>query len=156
MIINFVNVFFKTSQSPLWTSQIVITVSLGQLCMEDVPVNKKLQDKEFVAKQLNCIMAEQDDRCDQFGKQLKRKIFFSLQSWAQLLWQSPFYVIKDASLISCVWHKNATTLWLSRLHFTTVWSFKMRYCMNFYLNFHRNYVGSKLELSNLLHKKICF
>ena len=49
--------------------------------MEDVPVNKKLQDKEFVAKQLNCIMAEQDDRCDQFGKQLKRKIFFLMSSF---------------------------------------------------------------------------
>ena len=30
----------------------------------------------------------------------------------------------------------------------------MRLCMNFYLNFHRFYEGSKLiELSNLLHKK---
>ena len=48
-------------------------MSLGQLCLEDIPVNEKLQDKKFIRKQLNCIMARNDDRCDQFGKQLKRK-----------------------------------------------------------------------------------
>ena len=48
-------------------------MSLGQLCLEDIPVNEKLQDKKFIRKQLNCIMAHNDDRCDQFGKQLKRK-----------------------------------------------------------------------------------
>lgn len=47
-------------------------MSLGQLCLEDIPVNEKLQDKKFIRKQLNCIMAHNDDRCDQFGKQLKR------------------------------------------------------------------------------------
>ena len=35
--------------------------------------DEKLQDKKFIRKQLNCIMAHNDDRCDQFGKQLKRK-----------------------------------------------------------------------------------
>ena len=51
-------------------------MSFGQLCLEDIPVNEKLQDKKFIQKQLNCIMADHDDRCDQFGKQLKRKSFF--------------------------------------------------------------------------------
>ena len=53
-----------------------IIVSLGQLCIEDLPVNEKLQDTKFVHKQLSCIMDEKDERCDQFGKQLKREFFF--------------------------------------------------------------------------------
>ena len=37
--------------------------------------------------------------------------------------------------------------------FTINRSFKMRYCMNFYLKWHRNYAWSKLELRYLLNKK---
>ena len=53
-------------------------MSLGQLCIEDLPVNEKLQDTKFVHKQLSCIMDEKDERCDQFGKQLKREFFCKL------------------------------------------------------------------------------
>ena len=38
------------------------------------------------------------------------------------------------------------------VHFTLDWSFEMRYCIRFYLNQHRNYAWSKLELQYLLNK----
>ena len=38
-------------------------------------------------------------------------------------------------------------------YFVIDWSFKLRYCMNFYLNWHRNCERSEFELSNLLNKK---
>ena len=49
--------------------------------------------------------------------------------------------------------KSSSTLQPSELFFTIDWGFKMKYCMNFYLNWHRKYEGSKLEGSYLLHKK---
>ena len=46
--------------------------------------------------------------------------------------------------MSCFWpsligNKNAITPLPFRVHFSIDCSFKMRYCMNFYLNWHRNY-----------------
>ena len=41
----------------------------------------------------------------------------------------------------------------SLLYFQIEWSFEMRYCMNFYLKWQRNYTWSKLELRYLLNKK---
>ena len=46
---------------------------------------------------------------------------------------------------SLVGNKNAIRLQPFRLHFSIDCSFKMRYCMNFYLNWHRNYVRLKLK-----------
>ena len=40
------------------------------------------------------------------------------------------------------------------LQFTIGWSFKMRYCMSFYLNWNRNYVRSKLKACFLWHSVI--
>ena len=51
---------------------------------------------------------------------------------------------------SLVGYKNAITLQHFRLHFSTDGSFKMRYCMNFYLNWHRNHIRLKLKASFLL------
>ena len=57
-------------------------------------------------------------------------------------------------LPSLVGNKNAITPQLFRLHFSIDCSFKMRYCMNFYLNWHRNYEMSNLELPNHLIKSM--
>ena len=46
----------------------------AQLCLEDGAVNEKLQDPRFIQRQLDCILAEHDQHCDQFGVQLKSKI----------------------------------------------------------------------------------
>ena len=48
-------------------------VSYCQICLEDLVVNEKLNDEYFVQKQLNCILADDDSQCDQFGVQIKRK-----------------------------------------------------------------------------------
>ena len=57
---------------------------------------------------------------------------------------------------SLVGNKNAIRLQPFRLHFSIDCSFKMRYCMTFYLNWHRNYERSNLELPNSLNKKHAF
>ena len=57
---------------------------------------------------------------------------------------------------SFVGNKNAIRPQPFRLHFSIDCSFKMRYCMNFYLNWHRNYERSNLELPNSLNKKHVF
>ena len=44
----------------------------AQLCLEDGAVNEKLRDQKFIERQLDCILAEHDQHCDQFGAQLKR------------------------------------------------------------------------------------
>eukprot|EP00093_Oithona_nana_P007937 07937.XXX_39809_40211_1 [CDS] Oithona nana genome sequencing. len=44
----------------------------AQLCLEDGAVNEKLRDPRFIQRQLDCILAEHDQHCDQFGVQLKR------------------------------------------------------------------------------------
>ena len=46
---------------------------------------------------------------------------------------------------SLVENKNAITTQLFRLHFSIDCSFKMRDCVNFYLNWHGNYVRLKLK-----------
>ena len=46
----------------------------AQLCLEDGAVNEKLRDQRFIQRQLDCILAEHDQHCDQFGAQLKSKI----------------------------------------------------------------------------------
>ena len=51
---------------------------------------------------------------------------------------------------SLVGNKNAIRLQPFRLHFSIDCSFKMRYCMNFYLNWHRNYVRLNLKACFLL------
>ena len=48
--------------------------------------------------------------------------------------------------------KNASILQPLASLFTIDRSFKMSYCMNFYLNWHRNYTWSKLEVCFLLSK----
>ena len=53
-------------------------------------------------------------------------------------------------------NKSTTTLWSSEVNFTIDWSFKMRYCMSFYLNWHRTYGSSKIGLSNSLNKRHMF
>ena len=53
---------------------------------------------------------------------------------------------------SLVRNRNALTLQLLEPFFTIDWSFKMRYCMNFYLNWHRSQEGSKLNLRFFLGK----
>ena len=50
-------------------------------------------------------------------------------------------------------HKSDSTLKPLALKFTIDWSFKIGYCMNFHLNLHRNYKGSKIEATYLLNKK---
>ena len=50
--------------------------------------------------------------------------------------------------------KNATTLKPSEFHFGIDWSFEMRYCMIFYLNWLRNKQGSKANAKYLLNKKM--
>ena len=57
---------------------------------------------------------------------------------------------------SLVENKNAIRLQPFRLHFGIDCSFKMRYCTTFYLNWHRNYERSNLELPISLNKKACF
>ena len=54
--------------------------------------------------------------------------------------------------IAVLLHKNANILQPLPPFFTIDWSFKMRYCMNFYLNWHRNYAWSKLGVCFLLSK----
>ena len=39
----------------------------AQLCLEDGAVNEKLRDQRFIQRQLDCILAEHDQHCDQFG-----------------------------------------------------------------------------------------
>ena len=56
--------------------------------------------------------------------------------------------IQQASLNS----KSAITLKPSELHFGIDWCFKMRYCITFYLNQHRNYKRSNLNAGFLLSK----
>ena len=51
---------------------------------------------------------------------------------------------------SLVGNKNAITPQPFRLHCSIDCSFKMRYCMNFYLNCHRNYVRLKWKACFLL------
>ena len=48
--------------------------------------------------------------------------------------------------------KNVTMLWSSWLHFNIDWSFKMRYSINFYPNWYRNYEVSNLNMCFLLSK----
>ena len=55
-----------------------------------------------------------------------------------------------------VGNKNAIRLQPFRLHFSVDCSFKMRYCSTFYLNCHRIYERSNLELPNSLNKKHAF
>ena len=57
---------------------------------------------------------------------------------------------------SFVGNKNATTLQPFRLHFSIDSSSKMRYCMNFYLDWHWNQERSKLKATYLLNKKLTF
>ena len=51
---------------------------------------------------------------------------------------------------SLVGNKSAITPQPFRLHFGIACSFKMRYFMNFYLNWHKNYVRMKLKACFLL------
>ena len=51
-------------------------------------------------------------------------------------------------LPSLVGNEKAITPQLFRLHFSIDCSFKMRYCMNLYLNWHRDYKRSKIEFPN--------
>ena len=39
-------------------------------------VNNRMHDQKFMQNQLKCILSDQDEHCDEFGKQLKRKLFF--------------------------------------------------------------------------------
>ena len=55
---------------------IFILGSLAQICLEDAVVNEKLRDQKFVQRQLDCILAPNDSRCDQFGLQLKSKFLY--------------------------------------------------------------------------------
>ena len=55
---------------------LILGSSWAQLCLEDVAVNEKLHDQKFVQRQLDCIMSVNDEQCDQFGVQLKRKFIF--------------------------------------------------------------------------------
>ena len=57
---------------------------------------------------------------------------------------------------SLVGNKNAIRLQPFRLHLSIDCRFKMRYCLTFYLNWHRNYERSNLELPNSLNKKHAF
>jgi hypothetical protein len=41
----------------------------SQICIEDVVVDKNLNDPEFVRAQLNCVLY--DAKCDNFGRRLK-------------------------------------------------------------------------------------
>ena len=51
---------------------------------------------------------------------------------------------------SFVGNRNAIRPQLFRPHFSIDCSFKMRYCMSFHLNWHRNYVRLKLKARFLL------
>ena len=62
----------------------------------------------------------------------------------------------DDSWPSLLRNQNAIRLQPFRLHFSIDCSFKMRYCTTFYLNWHRNYERSNLELPNSLNKKHAF
>ena len=62
----------------------------------------------------------------------------------------------DDSWPSLLRNQNAIRLQPFRLHFSIDCSFKMRYCKTFYLNWHRNYERSNLELPNSLNKKHAF
>ena len=68
------------------------------------------------------------------------------------------YLMKQMAYFwpSLVGNKYAIRLQPFRLHFSIDCSFKMRYCMTFYLNWHRNYERSNLELPNSLNKKHAF
>ena len=54
---------------------ILITVlgAYSQLCVEDIAVDSKLSDTDFVDQQLACVMADNDEPCDEFGVQIKSK-----------------------------------------------------------------------------------
>lgn len=65
-------------------------------------------------------------------------------------------IAKYLTLASLIEDKNAMTFLLSGLHFGIDFSFKMRYCVNFYLNLHRNYETSKLKECFLLSKSESF
>ena len=47
-------------------------------------------------------------------------------------------------------YENTTTLWSSEVNFAIDLSFKMKYCMNFYLNMHRNYARLKVNMCLLI------
>ena len=51
---------------------------------------------------------------------------------------------------SLIGNKNAITPLPFRVHFSIDYSFKMRYCMTFYLNWRRSYVRLKLKACFLL------
>ena len=89
----------------------------------------------------------------QFLCQLRQKFIHylilklhSLPRWRSVGW----------SVLALIGSKIATTFQSSEFHFGIDWSFKMSYCMNFYLNWHRNCERSEFELSNLLNKKHIF
>ena len=69
------------------------------------------------------------------------------------LLQKPFFVYKIIQFQNAVLpSKSASMPYPSELHFTIDWSFKMRYCMNLYLNWHGNCAWSKFKVCSLLFK----
>ena len=53
------------------------------------------------------------------------------------------YVLKSLTLVSILEDRHTMTFYSSELHFGIDGSFKIRYSMNFYLTWHRNYKRSK-------------
>ena len=79
----------------------------------------------------------------------KLLLYLTLLQWCSFeIGQSSFYVLNYLS-----WEYSMTK-W--KLQFGIEWSFKMRYCINFYLNWHKKFKESKLKLQNVLNKKQTF
>ena len=66
--------------------------------------------------------------------------------------QDAIYVVNGLYWTRYIQYKSTTTLWSSEVNFAIDWSFELRYCMSFYLNWHRNYARLKLNMLSLLTK----